>query len=75
MFLIVILKPRFQPLHDGSRVRPVGQSDLVAFEGFNKAFGHPIAFGALHRSSDWFLISQTIGKCSSTVVFFPTTYN
>ena len=61
MFLIVMLKPSFQPIHDSSRVRPVGQSDVVAFEGFNKALGHPIALGALHRSRDWFK-SQGSGK-------------
>ena len=49
-----MVKPSFQPIHDGSRVGSVGQSDVVAFEGFNKAFGHPIALGALHRSRDWF---------------------
>ncbi len=49
-----MVKPSFQPIHDGSRVGPVGQSDVVAFEGFNKTFGHPIALGALHRSRDWF---------------------
>ena len=49
-----MLKPSFQPIHDGSRVMPVGQSDVVAFEGFNKALGHSVALGALHRSRDWF---------------------
>ena len=49
-----MLKPSFQPIHDGSRVGPAGQSDVVAFEGFNKALGHPIALGALYRSRDWF---------------------
>jgi hypothetical protein len=48
MFLIVMLEPSFQPIHDGSRVRPAGQSDVVALEGFNKALGHPIALGTLH---------------------------
>jgi hypothetical protein len=64
MFLIVMLKPSFQPIHDGSRVRSVGQSDVVAFEGFNKAFGHPITLRALHRSRDWFK-SQGSGKGTS----------
>ena len=59
-----MLKPSFQPIHDGSRVRSVGQSDVVALEGFNKALGHPVALGALHRSRDWFK-SQGSGKGSS----------
>ncbi len=59
-----MLKPSFQPIHDGSRVRPVGQLDVVAFEGFNKALGHPVALGALHRSRDWFK-AQGSGKGSS----------
>lgn len=62
--MIVMVKPSFQPIHDGSRVGPVGQSDVVAFEGFNKAFGHPIALEALHRSRDWFK-SQGSGKGTS----------
>jgi hypothetical protein len=45
MFLIVMVKPIFQPIHDGSRLWPVGQSDVVAFEGFNQAFGQTIALG------------------------------
>lgn len=49
-----MLKPSFQPIHDGSRVRPVGQSDVVAFEGFNKALDHAIALSALPGSSDRF---------------------
>ncbi len=59
-----MVKPSFQPIHDGSRVGPVGQSDVVAFEGFNKAFGHAITLGALHRSRDWFK-SQGSGKGTS----------
>lgn len=59
-----MFKPSFQPIHDGNGVRPVGQPNVVAFEGFNKALGHPIALGALHRSRDWFK-SQGTGKGTS----------
>jgi hypothetical protein len=45
MFLIVMLKPSFQPIHNCLRVRSVGQSDVVAFEGFNKAKAIPLLWG------------------------------
>jgi hypothetical protein len=49
MLLIVMFKPNFQLIHEGSRVRPIGHSDLVTFESFNKAFGHAITLRALDR--------------------------
>ena len=52
--MIILLKPSFQPIQDGSRVRPVDQLDVVPFKGFNKALGHHIVLEALHPSRDWF---------------------
>jgi len=43
-----MLEPNFQPIHNGSRVRPIGQSNVISFEGFNKALSHAITLRALH---------------------------
>jgi hypothetical protein len=53
MLLIVMLEPNFQPIHDGSRVRPVGQTDVISFEGFNKALSHTVTLRALDRRRNW----------------------
>jgi hypothetical protein len=43
-----MLEPNIQPIHNGSRVRPIGQTDVISFEGFNKALSHAITLRALH---------------------------
>lgn len=63
MFLIVMLKPSLQSIHKNSRVRRVGQLDVVGCESFNKALRHPIALMALHWSGDWF---KSQGSCKGT---------
>lgn len=32
---------------------PVGQTDVVAFEGFNKTLGHTVTLRALERCRNW----------------------
>ncbi len=56
-------EPNFQLIHNGSRVRPVGQTDVITFEGFNKALGHAITFRALHWRRDRLQI-QDVSKGS-----------
>jgi hypothetical protein len=45
MLLIVMLKSRFQPSHDGNRIMPNGLMDIFAFEVFNKSLDHPVTLG------------------------------
>ena len=50
--LIVMLKTSFQPIHDGIKVRPIRQTDVISFEGFNKALGDAITLRALQWRRD-----------------------
>ncbi len=43
-----MLEPNLPPIHNGSGVRPIGQPNVVKFEGFNKAVCHANTVRALH---------------------------
>jgi hypothetical protein len=75
MFLIVMLEPNFQLIHNSSRVRPIVQPNEVTFEDFKKALGNAITLRALNwRRNRLQTQGASKGSCITRDVARPIDY-
>ena len=61
MDVVAILHPMVDASERGSGIRNRTDPDIVALKGFDKGFGHAVAFGALHRRETWDEIERQCG--------------